>query len=255
MSNPVCVRVLYKTNKTTAEIQNDFSGFEFTFFDVISPEQVYLKPRNDYKVEFRTEKEVDSAIAELSHARVFDGRRLFCAKDKKNNKCLILGRIPTTKTQEEVEKFLIEFKPVCVTFVQPLLDQKRCNIKVGLKDEKTAEKFIDEYNGKVIDGEIVEVIKFEVKDKKCFLCGKTGHISLVCPEKDKYKDETYYERKQRLENERREERKQKYAEKAQEKVKITNESEENEEEAENLLKNAEVGLKQMKKQKKSNLKK
>ncbi|ELP86313.1 hypothetical protein EIN_035700 [Entamoeba invadens IP1] len=172
-------------NATKSTVETLFSKYSPTIFESFIPEQ-NPKRKVDFIVELRKKREAIIAQKELIASGIH-GSNVSIRKVEGHGRCFLISGLPNGTTVSNLKQWIEKYNPIKVESVEVELVNKRVNVTLGFKDKECAKKFVDEFSQQDIEGEKAKVRKIDIKDKKCFVCGKKGHLSGSCPEKEQHK--------------------------------------------------------------------
>ncbi|ELP90371.1 hypothetical protein EIN_015000 [Entamoeba invadens IP1] len=153
-----------------------------------------------FQVETKTEEDAAKLITAKNNTK-WDKLKMSAKylKTDTSKKIVIFGFHGLNKTEKEVREYLKDFS---VKKVEKMIEKKgelnSSYVSVFVKDIATAENMIDDLNNTEYGKKEITVVACHENGKRfkpCFVCGKLGHNTNKCPQKEKEQQNDENEKK------------------------------------------------------------
>ncbi|ELP85460.1 hypothetical protein EIN_088120 [Entamoeba invadens IP1] len=181
MADFVCLTYRYSGEPMEREeMLEHFQSYEPLFFIYTKSNKESYHPVREFAVHIPEHDDVIKAASELNEMS-FNGVKLQAQYSKKYVTTVYIKNIPEDKTVEDVEAMVAKYHPTKVILRVPSFNENMVDVKIGLKNEEDAEKFLKEFNGQKLNGWFLNIKRKEnYKPFICFNCGGYGHKSSEC---------------------------------------------------------------------------
>ncbi|ELP86328.1 hypothetical protein EIN_036450 [Entamoeba invadens IP1] len=164
------------------ELSDLFKQYKPIYFEYETPDKNKFKAQKQFVLTFSNAEDSSKACDDVNGTFV-DGKKVRVTFSNKHTKTAFIRNLPEDKTEDDVKKLFEKFNVTTVVMESPTFNDKLVDVKIGVKDEKTANRIINDFKEKEIGGKKIKfVVLPNYKGKKCFKCGKYGHKGKECPE-------------------------------------------------------------------------